>query len=92
MPAKFSRLTVSTAAYVQLDPNVTGKATVVFNNPAGIGMRFAGEQDAAPVVGTTVYSLVSTNSGGVYSITCNPSRTWVRADTGGGALEFHINW
>lgn len=92
MPAKFSRILVGTAQYDRLDAAVNGRATVVFNNPAGIAMRIAGESDSAPGLATTVYTLISSNSAGVWSIQCNPSKTWVRADTGGGTLEYHVNW
>lgn len=92
MPAKFSRIVVGTTQYDRLDAAVNGRATVVFNNPSGVGIRIAGESDSAPGVAIAVYTLISSNSAGVWSIQCNPSKTWVRADTGGATLEYNVNW
>lgn len=92
MPAKFIQTLVGTTVYVQVDPNINGIATVTLNNATGVGMRFAGESDTLPGVGTTTYTLIPSNSGAVYTFTCNPAKTWFRADTGGGTLSMHLNW
>ncbi|MFN9293896.1 MAG: hypothetical protein ACK6EB_37930 [Planctomyces sp.] len=92
MPAKFGKVAVNATTYTVLDATVNGTATVTFNNPAGINMRFAGEADAAPGAAVTTYTLIASNSAGVWTIECNPSKTWVRADTGGGDLQYHFNW
>jgi len=92
MPTKFVRTTFSNVAYAPLDPTTNGRATVTFANVSGITIRLAGEADAAPAIGTTVYSQIASNSGAVYSIECNPARTYMACAAGGGTLEMSIQY
>lgn len=94
MPTKFTRTNFGTSAYVQLDATINGSATVTFSNGTGQTCRFAGETADAtpPLIGTTSYCAVASNSGAVFSIVCNPARTWIATGTGGGTLEMTISY
>jgi len=92
MPTKFTRTNFGTSAYVALDATINGSATVTFANGTGVICRFAGEADSAPAIGTTSYCAVASNSGAVFSIVCNPARTWIATGTGGGTLEMTISY
>lgn len=92
MPTKFNRVTINATTYVVLDASIKGTAFVTLNNPSGVVLRIAGEADSAPAAGTTVYTAVASNSGAVYKFRCDPSKTWLLAGSGGGAIEIAIDY
>jgi hypothetical protein len=94
MPFKFCRPLVGTT-YTKLD-NFNGQVNAVVNNAAGITVRFVGpavdltEANALDTAG--IYMDVASNSGAVYTMSVDPSLTWIKTASGGGNIGVHFNW
>ncbi len=94
MSYKFCRPNAG-AAYTQLD-TISGEVNTQISNGTGVVIRFVGPADnltAATALETAgFYIQMPSAAQAVYSMRLDPSRTWIKAETGGGNLVAHFNW
>lgn len=94
MAYKFCRPNAG-AAYTQLD-TISGEVNTQISNGTGNVVRFVGPADnlaAATALETAgFYIQMPSVAQAVYSMRLDPSRTWIKSETGGGTLVVHLNW
>jgi len=83
------------AAYTALD-TIKGEVNTLLINGTGVAVRVVGPAEnataAAALDSAGIYMPMPSVAGAVYLFNCDPSRTWIKAETGGGNLQAQFNW
>lgn len=94
MGYKFCRPTAG-ATYTALD-TIKGQVNTLLINSTGVIIRVVGpavDVTAANALDTAgTYMRMESAASAVYLINCDPSQTWIKAETGGGSLAAQFNW
>ncbi len=83
------------SAYTQLD-TIKGEVNTLLINGTGVAVRVVGPAADAAAAGTLdtagIYMPLPSVPAAVYLFNCDPSQTWIKAETGGGNLQVQFNW
>ena len=94
MGYKFCRPTAG-ATYTALD-TIKGEVNTLLINGSGVVIRVVGPAaDAAAAAAQDtagIYMSMPSVAQAVYLINCDPSQTWIKAESGGGSLQAQFNW
>ena len=92
MPSKIVRVTLGSGAYTAFDSTINGRCRCTWFQATGINVRVIGEVDSTPGVNDTNYAFYPSSSAILFQMDLNPSKTFARADTGGGYIELCIQY